>query len=62
MEEITMSEEIIASFIRCEKYMVVVKLENGTHVIPYEGWKWVYGQLHPELWKNSKRIKNERLA
>ena len=54
MEEITMSEEIIASFICCEKYMVVVKLENGTHVIPYEEWKWVYGQLHPELWKTVK--------
>lgn len=62
MEKIRMSEDIIASFVCCEKYMVVVKLEHGTHVMPYEEWKWAYGQLHLELWKNDKRIKNERLA
>ena len=62
MEKIRMSEDIIASFVCCEKYMVVVKLEHGTHVMPYEEWKWAYGQLHLELWKNDKRIKNEKHA
>ena len=62
MEKIIMSEDIIASFSCYGKYMVVAKLEHGTHVIPYEEWKRIYGQLHPELWKNGKRIKNERLA
>lgn len=57
-----MSEEIIASFICCEKYMVVVKLERGTHVMPYEEWKWVYGQLHPELWENGKKVRSRKLA
>lgn len=55
-----MSEEIIASFICCEKHMVVVKLEHGTHVIPYEDWKWVYGQLHPELWMKGKKMEKSR--
>lgn len=55
-----MSEEIIASFICCEKYMVVVKLERGTHVMPYEDWKWVYGKLHPELWMKDKKVKRNR--
>lgn len=57
-----MSEEIIASFICCEKYMVVVKLERGMHVMPYEDWKWVYGKLHPELWENGKKVRSRKLA
>jgi len=57
-----MSEEIIASFTCCEKYMVVVKLERGTHVMPYEDWKWVYGKLNPELWENGKKVRSRKLA
>ncbi len=60
MEKIRMSEEIIASFSCCGKYMVVVKVERGTHVMSYEEWKRVYGQLHPELWKNGKRVRTGR--
>lgn len=50
-----MDIEVIASFICCGEYMVVVKLEHGTHVMTHEEWKRVYGKLHPELWENTRR-------
>lgn len=55
-----MDIEVIASFICCGEYMVVVKLEHGTHVMSHEEWKRVYGKLHPELWENGKRIRKHR--
>lgn len=57
-----MDIEVIASFICFGKYMVVVKLEHGTHVMSHDEWKRVYGKLHPELWKNGKRVKSRKLA
>ena len=55
-----MSKEVIGDFICCGERMVVVELEHGTHVMSYDGWKSVYGKLHPELWKNSKRVRKNR--
>lgn len=61
-EQTDMSKEIIAGFICCGEYMVIVKLKHGTHVMPYNEWKKVYGQLHPERWENGKRVNNKKLA
>ena len=55
-----MSKEVIGDFICCGEYMVVVKLEHGTHVMSYDEWKSVYGKLHPELWKNGERVRKNR--
>lgn len=50
--------EIVGTYISHEKYMFIVKLEQGTHVMPEEDWKWIFGQLRPERWKDSVRVKN----
>ena len=55
-----MNKEVIASFICCGEYMVVVELEHGTHVMSYNEWRRVYGKLHPELWKSGKRVRINR--
>lgn len=52
-----MDKEIITSFICCGKYMVIVELEHGTHVMTYDEWRSVYGKLHPERWNNGKSKK-----
>lgn len=49
-----MREDVIRDFICNGKHMVVVKLEHGVHVMPYEEWKSVYGKLHLERWDNGK--------
>lgn len=58
-EKQKMDKEIIRSFICQGKYMVVVKLENGVHVMEYDEWKFVYGKLHPERWKKENAGKKE---
>ena len=55
-----MGREIVGDFICCGVYMVVVKLENAVHVMPYDEWKAVYGKLHPERWKDGKRVRKEK--
>ena len=55
-----MSKNVIGDFIYCGKYMVVVKLENAAHVMSYDEWKSIYGKLHPERWKNGKRVEKRR--
>lgn len=51
---------IIGDFVFHGKRMVIVKLEHGTHVMPEEEWKWVFGQARPERWKNGVRVKRNR--
>lgn len=36
--------------------MRIVRFENATLVMPDEEWQWMYGQMHPELWKDGKRV------
>ena len=57
-----MNTQIIADFVCYGEYMVVVKLDHGTHVMSYDEWKNVYGKLYPERWKEGKRAKNRKLA
>lgn len=55
--------EIVGNFISHGKYIFIVKFEHGTHIMPEEEWKWIFGQLRPERWENSKRVrKNKKLA
>lgn len=50
---------VIRKFKCCEEIMVVVKMENATHVMTESEWKWIYGILHPERWKdNVKSLDN----
>lgn len=35
-----------------EVKMVVVRDSRGACVMPEKDWKWVYGQLHGDKWKN----------
>lgn len=55
-----MGREIIGDFICCGEYMVIVKLENSAHVMSYDEWKSIYGKLHPERWKNGKRVEKKK--
>lgn len=48
--------EIISEFICCGKYMRIVRFANATLIMPDEEWQWMYGQMHPELWKEGKRV------
>ena len=60
MEDKSMGREIIGDFICCGEYMVIVKLENSAHVMSYDEWKSIYGKLHPERWKNGKRVEKKK--
>lgn len=52
--------EIITEFICCGNNMLVIKFENATLVMSEEDWRWMYGQIHPELWKDGKRVSKRR--
>lgn len=55
--------EIVGNFISHGKYMFIVKFAHGTHIMPKEEWKWVFGQLRPERWIDGKKVrKNRKLA
>ena len=55
-----MSKEVIGDFISGNKKMIIVRLEHGTHVMPYEEWKSVYGRLHPDRWNYGRKRKRHR--
>lgn len=57
-----MNKENVKRFLCCGKQMVLVKLENSAHIMDYDEWKKVYGNLHPERWKKSKDKKNRKIA
>lgn len=48
--------EIISGFICAGKYVLVIKFDNAILVMSEEEWQWVYGQLHPDKWKNNNKI------
>lgn len=52
--------EIGGRFISYGKRMIIIKLDHSTHVMPEDEWKWVFGQLRPERWKNGARVKRNR--
>ena len=55
--------EIVGRFVSYGKCIVTVKLEHGTHVMPEEDWKWIFGQLRSERWGSNKRVgKNEMVS
>lgn len=58
-----MNKEFVSTII-CNGNYVIVEMKNAAHVMPIDEWKNVYGKLHPEMWKNYKRIRkhNRRFA
>lgn len=55
-----MEYELIKVFECCGENIVIVRFENVAHIMPMEEWKSVYGKLHSERWKDSKRIRQNR--
>lgn len=55
-----MEYELIKAFECCGRNMVIVGFENAAHVMPIEEWKSVYGKLHPERWKDGKRVRKSK--
>lgn len=55
-----MEFKVIKEFECHGKRMFVVKGINSCHVMPWDEWKNVYGQLHPERWENGKRVSKNR--
>lgn len=48
--------EIVSEFICRGKYMRIVKFDNATIVMSDDEWQWMYGQMHPDMWKDGKRV------
>lgn len=42
--------------------MVTVMTPGGCSVMDKTEWNKMYGRLHPELWKDNKRVKGESVA
>lgn len=52
-----MNKKIVAYFTCCGKYMVIVKLEHGTHVMDLREWEWMNKKQHSKHWNKNKRRK-----
>lgn len=55
-----MDYKVIREFECNGKEMVIVKTSGAAHVMDKEEWKKVFGQWHPEKWKNGKRVRLNR--
>lgn len=52
--------EVVGEFVCCGKAMIIVKINSNVHVMSNKEWRWVFGQLMPERWKDGVRIKEDK--
>lgn len=50
--------KIVGKFECNGKLMIIVKMENATHIMPEIEWKWIYSKLHSDRWENEKQGQN----
>lgn len=51
--------QVISEWKRKNVIMVTVKTPGGCSVMEKSEWCRIFGRLHPELWKDGKRIKGK---